>query len=152
MTGRPACKILTRGGDTMLTSKDLDAFFRDGWNRHDVERADDVQSNDCVFESTAGPEACGTRHRGTTRARGFAPGVQDISPTPRRRCAPLRRRQPRRSEWIFRGRRRRHEGRGQRCDVFTFADDKIAVKKLVLQETDGVTVAVPRSAVRRGRS
>src|SRR5207244_11670925 len=75
LTGRPACKTLTCGGHTMLTSKDLDAFFRDGWNRHDVDVLMTFMSNDCVYESTAGPEVCGTRHAGRERVReAFARG------------------------------------------------------------------------------
>ena len=48
--------------ETMMTTKDLDAFFEAGWNGHDVDRLMTFMSDDCVFESIAGPEACGTRH------------------------------------------------------------------------------------------
>src|SRR6266404_4477112 len=116
LTGRPACKTLTRGGDTMLTSKDLDAFFRDGWNRHDVDVLMTFMSNDCVFESTAGREAFArvfTAFPDATfaDARHFVAGNRGVS------------------EWIFRGTTadgKKVEVNG--CDVFTFADDKIAVK------------------------
>src|SRR2546427_12115522 len=51
----------------MVTIKDLEAFFGDGWNRHDVDVLMTFMSDDCVFESTAGPEVCGTRYTGRER-------------------------------------------------------------------------------------
>jgi len=53
----------------MVTVKDLDAFFVEGWNRHDVDHLMTFMAEDCVFESTAGPDACGTRHTGRERVR-----------------------------------------------------------------------------------
>jgi len=114
----------------MLTSKDLDAFFRDGWNRHDVDVLMTFMSNDCVFESTAGPEACGTRHAGRERVReAFArvfKAFPDATFADARHFVSGNRGV---SEWIFRGTTadgKKVEVNG--CDVFTFADDKIAVK------------------------
>ena len=52
-----------------MTTKDLDAFFEAGWNGHDVDLLMTFMSDDCVFESIAGPEACGTRHAGPERVR-----------------------------------------------------------------------------------
>ena len=37
----------------MVTVKDLDAFFVEGWNKHDVDRLMTFMADDCVFESTA---------------------------------------------------------------------------------------------------
>src|SRR2546422_9698976 len=51
----------------MVTIKDLEAFFGDGWNRHDVDVLMTFMSDDCVFESTAGPEVCGTGYTGRER-------------------------------------------------------------------------------------
>jgi len=114
----------------MLTSKDLDAFFRDGWNRHDVDVLMTFMSDDCVFESTAGPEVCGTRHAGRARVReAFArvfKAFPDATFTDARHFVAGNRGL---SEWIFRGTTadgKKVEVNG--CDVFTFADDKIAVK------------------------
>jgi len=114
----------------MLTSKDLDAFFRDGWNRHDVDALMTFMSDDCVFESTAGPEACGTRHAGRERVReAFArvfKAFPDATFADARHFVAGNRGV---SEWIFRGTTadgKKVEVNG--CDVFTFADDKIAVK------------------------
>src|SRR2546425_3312737 len=51
-----------RGEETMVTIKDLEAFFGDGWNRHDVDVLMTFMSDDCVFESTAGPEVRSEEH------------------------------------------------------------------------------------------
>ena len=53
----------------MMTVGRLERFFTDGWNRHDVDLLMTFMADDCVFESTAGPEACGTRHAGRERVR-----------------------------------------------------------------------------------
>ena len=112
-----------------VTVATLDAFA-DAWNRHDVDALMAFMSDDCVFESSAGPDACGTRHVGrdavkaafvevwTTfpdahwgQAQHFVHGDRGVS------------------EWIFTGTRTdgtRVEVHG--CDLFTFRGDKIAVK------------------------
>ena len=85
-----------------MTSHDLDRFF-DGWNRHDVDALMTFMADDCVFETSSGPEACGTRH--------FVAGDRGVS------------------EWRFTGTTpdgRKVEVDG--CDVFTFVGDKISVK------------------------
>jgi len=113
-----------------MTTKDLDAFFEAGWNGHDVDLLMTFMSDDCVFESIAGPEACGTRHAGRERvreafskvfaafldarfgaARHFVSGDRGLS------------------EWVFTGTTgdgRKVEVNG--CDVFTFRGGKIALK------------------------
>src|SRR5207247_5155431 len=53
--------ILARGGDDIMTSKDLERVF-DGWNRHDVDALMTFMADDCIFESASGPEPCGTHH------------------------------------------------------------------------------------------
>src|SRR5262245_49744724 len=53
----------------MTTRNELARFFEEGWNRHDLDRLMTFMAEDCVFESTAGPEACGTRHAGRERVR-----------------------------------------------------------------------------------
>ena len=119
----------------MLTSKDLDAFFRDGWNRHDVDVLMTFMSDDCVFESAAGSEICGTRHVGRTRvreafARVFA-AFPDVRFDDTRHIVAGDRGM---SEWVFRGTStdgKKVEVNG--CDVFTFRDGKIAVKSSYLK-------------------
>src|SRR5260370_1337452 len=53
----------------MMTTDDLHTFFERGWNRHDVDLLMTFMAEDCVYESTAGPEACGTRHAGRQPVR-----------------------------------------------------------------------------------
>ena len=53
----------------MMTTSDLEAFFSRGWNRHDVECLMGFMAEECVFESAAGPEACGTRSVGREQVR-----------------------------------------------------------------------------------
>src|SRR4029450_7396595 len=58
----------------MITVKDLEAFG-DGWNRHDVDYLMTFMADDCVFETTAGPEGCGKRFPGRAEARAASAGV-----------------------------------------------------------------------------
>ena len=112
----------------MMTTNDLHAFFEQGWNRHDVDLLMTFMTEDCVFESTAGPEACGARHTGRERVRQafarvrtgwqeaalachFVAGDRGVS------------------EWRFTG--TTAEGKAVEvdgCDLFTFEGDKIARK------------------------
>ena len=119
----------------MMTVKDLDAFFTEGWNRHDVDRLMAFMADDCVFESAGGPEACGTRHVGRARvreafARIFA-SFPDVAFGDARHFVAGDRGL---SEWVFTGTTadgKKIEVNG--CDVFTFANDKIAVKNSYLK-------------------
>lgn len=105
--------------------------FTDAWNRHDVDSLMSFMTDDCVFESAAGPLACGGRYEGREAVRAafaqawavFADahwgdghhwicGDRGVS------------------EWTFTGTRAdgsRVEVCG--CDLFTFRGGKIAVKK-----------------------
>jgi len=112
-----------------MTSKQLDAFF-DGWNRHDVDALMRFMTDDCVFETSAGPEACGTRHAGRERVREAFGRVFATYPDARfadtRHVVAGNRGL---SEWLFTGTTadgRKVEVNG--CDVFTFDGDAIAVK------------------------
>jgi len=111
-------------------STELLEGFADAWNPHDAEGLMSFMTPDCVFESSAGPEKCGTRYQGaeavragyiqvwTTfpnahwgHARHFVSGDRGVS------------------EWTFTGTAvdgRRVEVNG--CDLFTFRDGKIALK------------------------
>ena len=110
--------------------KDLEAFFRDGWNRHDVDFLMSFMSDQCVFESVAGPDACGTRHIGRARVREAFAKVFGVFPDARFSDARHFVSGDRGvSEWVFTGTAtdgRKIEVNG--CDLFTFANDKIAVK------------------------
>jgi ketosteroid isomerase-like protein len=49
------------------------AAFSDAWNRHDLDALMGFMSDDCVFQSAGGPDACGTRFVGPEAVRkGFA--------------------------------------------------------------------------------
>jgi steroid delta-isomerase-like uncharacterized protein len=113
-----------------MTTSDLDAFFEAGWNAHDVDRLMTFMADDCVFESTAGPDACGTRHVGRERVRDAFARV--FAAYPDARFAGARHfvsGDRGLSEWLFTGTAgdgRKVEVNG--CDVFTFRRGKIAVK------------------------
>ena len=112
-----------------VTLEFLDAFAA-AWNRHDADALMTFMTNDCVFESSAGPDVCGTRYVGRESVRrGFA-GAWEAFPDAQWRGA-------RHficgnrgvSEWTFTGTRpdgTRLEVHG--CDVFTFSGGKIALK------------------------
>jgi taurine dehydrogenase small subunit len=113
-----------------MTTKDLDAFFEAGWNAHDVDRLMTFMADDCVFESVAGPDACGTRHVGRERVREAFARVFAAFPDARFGAAQHFVSGDRGlSEWLFTGTAgdgRKVEVHG--CDVFTFRGDKIALK------------------------
>lgn len=52
----------------MVTIADVEASG-DGWNRHDVDFLMTFMIDDCVFETTSGKAACGTRYEGCERVR-----------------------------------------------------------------------------------
>lgn len=104
--------------------------FAAAFNRHDLDTLMAMMTEDCVFESPAGPDACGTRHRGQAAVRAAFAQIFAASPDARWRDAHhfvsgdhgL-------SQWTFTATRpdgRRVEVNG--CDVFTFRDGRIAVK------------------------
>jgi steroid delta-isomerase-like uncharacterized protein len=114
----------------MMTTNDLHTFFERGWNRHDVDLLMTFMAEDCVFESTAGPEACGTRHAGRERVRRAFARVFEVFPDARFAAARHFVAGDRGvSEWRFTG--TTAEGKAVEvdgCDLFTFAGDKIARK------------------------
>jgi len=125
--------------DTMtITVKDLESFA-DGWNRHDVDFLMTFMADDCVFETSAGPEAAGKRYVGREQVReGFA-GVfrrfPDVHFGGARHFVSGDRGL---SEWLFTatgtdGRKIEVTG----CDVFTFKGSKIAVKNSYLKNRTG---------------
>ena len=114
----------------MMTIRDLDTFFEAGWNAHDVDRLMTFMADDCVFESIAGPEVCGTRHVGRERVREAFARVFAAFPDARFGAARHFVSGDRGlSEWRFTG----TTGEGRKvevdgCDVFTFRHGKIALK------------------------
>jgi len=123
----------------MVTIDELEAFFRDGWNRHDLDALMTFMSDDCVFETASGPDVCGTRHAGRERVREAFARVFAAFPDARfdaaRHFVAGHRGV---SEWIFRGTTadgKKIEVNG--CDVFTFHGDKIAVKSSYFKNRTG---------------
>ena len=119
----------------MMTTSDLDAFFEQGWNSHDVDRLMTFMAEECVFDSASGPEACGGRHVGREAVRRAFARIFETFPD-------VRFEQTRHtvagdravSEWRFRGTAadgRRVDVDG--CDLFTFAGGKIARKSSFLK-------------------
>lgn len=112
-----------------LSIADLQAFA-DAWNRHDLDALMRFMTDDCVFEASAGPDACGARHVGRDAVASAFSDVWKTFPDAQWRS-------PRHfvcgdrgvSEWTFTGTRpdgSRVEVNG--CDLFTFRDGRIAVK------------------------
>ena len=104
--------------------------FCDAFNRHDLDALMAHMTEDCVFDASAGPEQQGRRYVGREAVRG---GFAEVFET----FADGQWEEGRHwvsgdrgvSEWVFRGTRRdgtRVEVNG--CDLFTFRDEKIAVK------------------------
>ena len=103
--------------------------FGDAWNRHDVDAIMRFMSEDCAFETTAGPEPCGKRYEGRARVREAFARVFAMFPDAhfgdaRHFLAGDRGL----SEWRFTGTRDGVKVEVDGCDVFTFRDGKIAVK------------------------
>jgi len=104
--------------------------FGDAWNRHDVDAIMAAMADDCVFDITAGPDACGKRYEGRDRVRQAVARVFSIWPDAHfgnARHFVCGDRGV--SEWLFTGTRAdgtRMEVNG--CDVFTFRNGKIVHK------------------------
>ena len=104
--------------------------FADAWNRHDVDALMSFMTEDCVFESSAGADACGTRYVGKEAVRAGFAEVWSIFPDAHWGNAHHFVHGNRGvSEWTFTGTRTdgtRVEVHG--CDLFTFRDGKIVLK------------------------
>ena len=111
-------------------TKEILQDFADAWNRHDVDALMSFMTEDCVFESSAGADACGTRYVGRQAVRAGFAEVWTIFPDAHWGNAHhfvLGNRGV--SEWTFTGTRAdgtRVEVHG--CDLFTFRDGKIFLK------------------------
>ena len=112
-----------------ITAEILQAFA-DAWNRHDVDALMSLMTEDCVFESSAGPDVCGGRYSGPDAVRAAFAEVWVTFPDARWN-------NPRHfvvgdravSEWTFTGTRAdRTRVEVEGCDVFTCRNGKIVVK------------------------
>jgi hypothetical protein len=111
-----------------VTTAFLDAFGV-AFNRHDVDTIMKFMTDDCVFESYAGPDVGGTRYEGREEVRAGFAKIWAVVPdahfgkTRHFVCGDRGV-----SEWVFTG---THDGQRIQvngCDIFTFRDGKIAVK------------------------
>jgi steroid delta-isomerase-like uncharacterized protein len=119
----------------MVTTRDLERFFDDGWNKHDLDTLMTFMADDCVFESAGGPDPCGTRYVGKDRVRtGFQAVFARFPDVEFRGARHLVTGNRGLSEWTFTGTTpdgRRVEVEG--CDLFSFRDGKIAHKSSYLK-------------------
>jgi len=104
--------------------------FADAWNRHDIEDLMSFMSDDCVFESSAGEDARGTRYEGSDAVRkGYSKSWADFPDAQWGDAQHFVTGTRGVSEWVFTGTKadgKRAEVAG--CDIFTFREGKIAVK------------------------
>lgn len=114
--------------------------FADAWNRHDVDAIMSMMTDDCVFDSSAGPDVCGTHYEGQAQVRA---GVEDVFanfPDAHWGNAQHFVQGDRGvSEWTFTGTRTdgtRVEVNG--CDLFTARDGKLSVKNSYRKNRSGV--------------
>ncbi|MFM1988933.1 MAG: hypothetical protein RJA99_1890 [Pseudomonadota bacterium] len=110
---------------------DLLEAFAQAWTRHDIDALMACMADDCVFHTSAGPDASGTRHVGRDAVRAaFAQAWADFPDAQWTRARHFVAGRRGVSEWTFVGTR---ASDGQRvevdgCDVFTFQGDRIRVK------------------------
>ena len=113
----------------VITVEFLEAFA-DAWNRHDVDDLMTFMTEDCVFESSGGEDACGTRFVGAEAVRkGYSKAWKDFPDARWNNARHFVEGNRGVSEWVFTGTNRdgkRSEVAG--CDIFTFRDGKILVK------------------------
>jgi steroid delta-isomerase-like uncharacterized protein len=104
--------------------------FADAWNRHDIELLMSFMTQDSVFESSAGDEACGTRYVGAEAVRAGFAEVWSVFPDAHWGNATHFVHENRAvSEWIFTGTRAdgfRVEVHG--TNLFSLREGKIALK------------------------
>ena len=130
--------MMNRSGP--ITTETLQAFT-DAWNRHDVDALMSFMTDDCVFQTAAGPLACGARHVGRDAVRtAFAQAWQNIPDAQRINGQHWVDGDRGVSEWTFTGTKAdgtRIEADG--CDLFTFRDGRIAVKNAFRKDRPPVT-------------
>lgn len=104
--------------------------FAEAWNRHDIDALMSFMTDDCVFESSAGPDICGTRYAGREAVRaGFSEVWVTFPDAHWGNACHFVQGDRGVSEWTFTGTGAdgaRVEVHG--CDLFTFRDGKIALK------------------------
>ena len=106
--------------------------FSEAWNRHDLDALMSFMSEDCVFMTAGGPDACGARHVGHEAVRkAFALGWATLPDAQWRNGVHFVHGDFGVSQWTYTG----TAADGSRVetdgvDVFTFKNGKIAVKNV----------------------
>lgn len=119
--------------------------FTDAWNRHDVDALMRFMTDDCVFMTAGGSEACGTRHVGRDAVRAaFAAAWAMVPDAQWRNGQHFVSGDFGVSQWTFTG----TAADGSRIetdgvDVFTFRDGKIAVKNAFRKARPNLAPAKP---------
>jgi len=114
-----------------VTTATLEAFS-DAWNRHDIDALMSFMSDDCVFQTAAGPDACGARHVGPAAVRkAFAAAWESMPDAQWRNGRHFVHGDHGTSMWTFTG----TAADGSRVevdgiDVFEFRDGKIRLKNV----------------------
>ena len=109
---------------------DMLAAFSAAWNRHDLDALMSFMTDDCVFMTAGGPDACGARHAGTEAVRkAFAGAWATLPDAQWLNGQHFVQGDFGVSQWTFTG----TAADGSRVetdgvDIFTFRDGKIAVK------------------------
>jgi steroid delta-isomerase-like uncharacterized protein len=124
------------------------AAFSDAWNRHDVDALMSFMSEDCVFETAAGAEACGTRHEGRAAVRkAFAAAWEAVPDAQWRHGVHHVAGDFGTSEWTFTGTAAdgsRIEVNG--VDLFAFKNGKIQRKNVFRKARPNLPAAGPAKA------
>ena len=127
---------------TPVTTATLEAFSA-AWNAHDVDALMSFMSEDCVFQTAAGPEACGTRVVGTEAVRkAFAAAWQAVPDAQWENGVHFVHGDFGTSQWTFTG----TAADGSRIetdgiDVFTFKNGKIALKNVFRKARPNIPAA-----------
>ncbi len=108
------------------------AAFSDAWNRHDIDALMSFMHPDCVFQTAAGSDACGTRVSGPEAVRKAFAGAWEAVPDAQwTRGQHFVHGDFGVSQWTFTGTAAdgsRIESDG--VDLFTFKDGKIVLKNV----------------------
>lgn len=108
------------------------AAFSAAWNRHDIDALMSYMTDDCVFQTAAGPDACGTRHVGVAAVRAaFESAWLNFPDAQWINDRHFVQQDLGISEWTFTGTAAdgsRVEADG--VDIFTFKDGKIQMKNV----------------------
>lgn len=128
--------------NTPVTVSTLEAFG-DAWNRHDIDGLMSFMSDDCVFQTAGGPDACGARHVGTEAVRkAFAAAWATLPDAKWLNAKHFVQGDFGVSQWTFCGTAAdgtRVETDG--VDLFTFKDGKISVKNAFRKMRPNLPVA-----------